>query len=63
MQQQIDDDFFTIDTVKCNGKVYMSADDILAWFKDCQKNGMDHETIQYLIKSVVFCKNSVKKTI
>ena len=54
------DEYFNINTVKVGGKVFLNADDVLAWLKDCQQNGMDNETIQWLIKSLVICKNSVK---
>lgn len=52
---------FAIGSVRVNGVIFLNIDDLLMWLKDCQKNGMDHETIQWLIKSIIICKNGVKQ--
>ncbi len=45
-----------------NGNIYVKIDDIIAWIKDCQANGMDKETTHWMLTSLISCKNSIKNT-
>lgn len=56
----LDDDTFEIPTIINNGSIYVKIDDIIAWIKDCQANGMDKEVTHWILASLISCKNGVK---
>lgn len=56
----LNDDTFEIPTIINNGSIYVKIDDIIAWIKDCQANGMDKEATHWILASLISCKNGVK---
>lgn len=58
----LDDDIFELPTIKYKESIYVKIDDIIAWIKDCQANGMDKEATHWMLTSLISCKNGIKNT-
>ena len=57
-----EDGSWELATVHHQGKMYVSVDDLIGWLKDTQNNGLNTESVQWIVKSLVICKNENRHT-